>query len=109
VWIGGTDMFAEGRWVWIETLRSISFNNWFTVSGGREPHGGVRENCMVWLHHHGFYWHDLSCSSKRKFVCQRLVLQLLYVKHHIYKTINKYYVPIVVTFSHCTQSLQNFI
>ena len=37
-------MFAEGRWVWIETLRSISFNNWFTVSGGREPHGGVRES-----------------------------------------------------------------
>ncbi|XP_076079160.1 galactose-specific lectin nattectin-like [Mytilus galloprovincialis] len=66
VWLGGTDMFSEGRWVWIENLESISYNNWYT----NQPNGG-RENCLVWLPYRGYFWHDSSCKKNFKFVCQR--------------------------------------
>ncbi|XP_052065633.1 perlucin-like protein [Mytilus californianus] len=69
VWLGATDMFTEGRWVWIENLEPMSYNIWYPG----EPGEGKRANCLVWYHYKGFYWHDTECYSKRMFICQRSV------------------------------------
>ncbi|XP_063402362.1 galactose-specific lectin nattectin-like [Mytilus trossulus] len=70
VWLGGTDMFAEGRWVWIENQEPISYNHWYT-GDYNEPAGGSGENCLVWLNHKGYFWHDITCKGNYKFICQR--------------------------------------
>lgn len=70
MWLGGTDMFAEGRWVWIENQEPISYNYWYT-GDYNEPAGGSRENCLVWLNHKGYFWHDITCKDNYKFICQR--------------------------------------
>ncbi|XP_063402331.1 perlucin-like [Mytilus trossulus] len=69
VWLGGTDMFAEGRWVWIENLEPISYNYWYM--GSHEPSGGSADNCLIWHNHNGYFWQDVNCKANYKFICQR--------------------------------------
>ncbi|XP_052088281.1 perlucin-like protein isoform X2 [Mytilus californianus] len=69
IWLGGTDMFAEGRWVWIENLEPISYNHWYM--GSHQPAGASAENCLIWHNSNGYFWHDVTCKSNYKFVCQR--------------------------------------
>ncbi|XP_052088279.1 perlucin-like protein [Mytilus californianus] len=69
VWLGGTDMFAEGRWVWIENLEPISYNHWYIPS--HQPDGGAGQNCLNWISSNGYFWHDVPCKENYKFICQR--------------------------------------
>ncbi|XP_063399102.1 perlucin-like protein [Mytilus trossulus] len=69
VWIGATDMFAEGHWVWIEDLEQMSYTYWYPG----QPNEGKGGNCLVWYNYHGFNWHDSGCHNKFMFICQRSV------------------------------------
>ncbi|VDI25290.1 Hypothetical predicted protein [Mytilus galloprovincialis] len=67
VWLGATDMFTEGRWVWIEDLKPMSYTTWYPG----QPNNGKKGNCLIGYHYNEFYWHDTGCYSKNRFICQR--------------------------------------
>ncbi|XP_022302844.1 perlucin-like [Crassostrea virginica] len=69
-WIGGTDEFVEGHWVWISTMQKLSFTDW---SPGGPSDSGSNEDCMEIIVGHGApatWWNDDVCSKKANFICE---------------------------------------
>ena len=76
-WIGGTDLDAEGQWMWLNTTR-------FWSSSGADagaalayehflapPVGGTARNCLF-VATDGT-WRDIDCAWPSPFVCERVV------------------------------------
>lgn len=65
VWIGGTDIDAEGSWLWSDGS-AWKYTNWHSEepnnSGGSEDCVQIRE---------GGEWNDDSCSKTRTFICEK--------------------------------------
>ncbi|XP_047484342.1 uncharacterized protein LOC125036028 isoform X1 [Penaeus chinensis] len=71
VWIGGYDQIAEGNWIWISKEpmpRGSPF--WGAIGFGREPRGGLGENCAILYGVDDFMIHDAPCTWKCKPLCQ---------------------------------------
>ncbi|XP_065939193.1 perlucin [Magallana gigas] len=70
-WIGGTDEFVEGHWVWISTMQRLGFTDWYP---GNPSDSGSNEDCleiMVGLSASPrHYWNDEDCSKKANFICE---------------------------------------
>ena len=71
LWIGGTDVFSEGYWVWSGSKIPVSegFTNW----GPGEPNhagGETNEDCMQLYAHKSYTWNDEDCRLNARFVCE---------------------------------------
>nr|XP_022301764.1 perlucin-like [Crassostrea virginica] len=69
-WIGGTDEFMEGHWLWIPTMQKLSFTDW---SPGNPSDSGSNEDCMEIIVGHSApttKWNDDNCSNKANFICE---------------------------------------
>ncbi|CAG2225028.1 SERT [Mytilus edulis] len=66
IWLDGTDITNEGKWVWYTTGQPIGYFNW---SPGQPDHyfGVHRENCMDYGPEYNMQWNDAPChNSLRK-------------------------------------------
>lgn len=75
-WLGGTDLDAEGQWMWMNSTRF-----WSGAAAGKAlayahfaataPGGGNTSNCL----HVGANgeWTDANCATSYAYVCQRLL------------------------------------
>ncbi|XP_063448145.1 uncharacterized protein LOC134727692 [Mytilus trossulus] len=72
IWLDGTDITNEGKWVWYTTGQPIGYFNW---SPGQPDHyfGVHRENCMDYGPEYNMQWNDAPChnnSRKHKVLCE---------------------------------------
>lgn len=57
-WIGGTDDSQEGYFVWMSSLKAVTFTDW--CSG--DPNNYGIENCIYYYHDCDYRWQDRSCD-----------------------------------------------
>ena len=62
-WIGVSDQWQEGKWQ-TPTKESLPYTSWNVG----EPNNAGGEDCTV--QRNDKKWNDLSCGSKKKFICQ---------------------------------------
>lgn len=64
-WMGGTDEFVEGHWIWISTMDKMTFTDW-----GQGYHDGhdSHEDCLQIQA--GGRWKDAVCSVRSNFICE---------------------------------------
>ncbi|VDI80717.1 Hypothetical predicted protein, partial [Mytilus galloprovincialis] len=72
IWLDGTDITNEGKWVWYTTGQPIGYFNW---SPGQPDHyfGVHRENCMDYGPEYNMQWNDAPChnnSRKHNVLCE---------------------------------------
>jgi hypothetical protein len=67
VWIGYNDIAHEGEWRWVSGARHV-FYAW---KDGEPNDFRDDEDCAEWYPEDGLM-NDLSCSSKRPYICERL-------------------------------------
>lgn len=68
-WIGASDRFAEGKWVWNYSKRYLTYDSWDSA----EPNGKKKENCVHMNEFAIYKWNDLSCDEKRPYICEKSV------------------------------------
>nr|KAG5707861.1 hypothetical protein BaRGS_031592 [Batillaria attramentaria] len=75
VWIGATDIFSEGTFVWLRTFEEVSgFTDW-AAGEPNHAHGANSEDCVQMTGEHGWQWNDESCKELSYFVCEKRVLE----------------------------------
>ncbi|CAC5404891.1 BCAN [Mytilus coruscus] len=72
LWLDGTDITNEGKWVWYTTGQPIGYFNW---SPGQPDHyfGVHGENCMDYGPEYNMQWNDAPChnnSRKHNVLCE---------------------------------------
>ena len=69
-WIGGTDGFVEGHWVWISTMQAMTVTDW----GESLNHTNDSSNDCLQIqavnNDHTPYWQPAHCSDKTNFICE---------------------------------------
>ncbi|XP_062618061.1 perlucin-like isoform X2 [Saccostrea cucullata] len=65
-WVGATDAFEEGHWVWVTRQRPFTYVGW---SPG-EPVNGVSAACMTLAGNLNHHWNDDYCDRKFSFICE---------------------------------------
>lgn len=65
VWLGGTDMHEEGKWVW-SSGSSFNFSNFFSTKAINI----AAEDCLYMYGDYG-QWNDYYCNHRYDFVCER--------------------------------------
>lgn len=73
VFIGGTDEGSEGNWYWIKNHgKPISYPIRWQLGG---PSGGSDRNCLAVVQNDELLrFNDVSCATKRNFVCEVMAM-----------------------------------
>merc|ERR1711963_730422 len=76
LWLGGTDLFSEGNWVWARNLEVFDYDDWNTGEPNNAGHSAdlsdPDEGCLEMLNGNaGHRWNDQACDVKKYFVCER--------------------------------------
>ncbi|XP_078576583.1 uncharacterized protein LOC144862155 [Branchiostoma floridae x Branchiostoma japonicum] len=66
-WIGLHDRREEGRFEWVDGSALGTYNSW---GQGQPNNAGGREDCVCYHTRNGNKWHDYSCDSTCRFICQ---------------------------------------
>ncbi|CAG5124220.1 unnamed protein product [Candidula unifasciata] len=67
VWIGGTDVFNEGTWLWLSTgHRIFNFLDW----APGQPDDSAGEDCLGLYGVSNYQWNDFICSNLGTFICE---------------------------------------
>eukprot|EP00105_Crassostrea_gigas_P004701 XP_011418001.2 PREDICTED: perlucin-like protein [Crassostrea gigas] len=70
VWLGGTDLAEEGKWVWQSTSTLFSFSAWDTATG--QPNNfDNNQHCLILYRPFGLAWNDRECSLPYQYICER--------------------------------------
>ncbi|KAK7473843.1 hypothetical protein BaRGS_00034894 [Batillaria attramentaria] len=71
LWLGGTDMFNEGHFVWAGSRRLIRNGAGFTDWKLGEPNDHERnEDCLHLYRPYGYRWNDAPCTWHQNFACE---------------------------------------
>lgn len=72
MWLDGTDLLLEGKWIWNTTGDIVTYSDWYKRLGLQEPnnHAGM-EHCLEMRHDQNYQWNDLKCNSKNQAICQK--------------------------------------
>ena len=71
-WIGGSDILAEGVWLWNQPNVPVIFFDWWTTII-KQPEQGVGANCLCFYELGGgsYQWADEPCYHYYPFICER--------------------------------------
>ena len=64
--IGYTDMWAEGKWAWLDSSPADVYQNW---AKGQPDNKKGKEHCAQISSSSG-QWNDAKCTVKQPFVCE---------------------------------------
>nr|XP_011440035.2 perlucin-like protein [Crassostrea gigas] len=67
VWLGGTDVAEEGKWVWQSTGTIFSYSAW----NGGQPNNYQNQDCLCLYRPYGLTWCDESCAASYQYICER--------------------------------------
>ncbi|XP_062620106.1 perlucin-like protein [Saccostrea cucullata] len=67
--LGMIDAFVEGKWVYLSSLKALTFTNW---SWGN-PDNLFNQDCATLASYKKYKWDDEDCTEQRNFVCERLI------------------------------------
>ncbi|XP_078312276.1 galactose-specific lectin nattectin-like [Crassostrea virginica] len=67
-WIGGSDVMAEGKWMWMTSHIPISYTNW---ARGTPSNNLGRQHCLSMYYHVGYLWNDEQCTLSLPFICEK--------------------------------------
>ncbi|XP_062577900.1 C-type lectin domain family 4 member M-like [Saccostrea cucullata] len=71
VFLGGTEVFDEGSWIWYSTLRNVSFTDWAST----KPDYGGTDHCLTLHAFFDFAWDDNPCGYRlNNILCERVVV-----------------------------------
>ncbi|KAK7484511.1 hypothetical protein BaRGS_00024267, partial [Batillaria attramentaria] len=71
LWLGGTDMFSEGRFVWTSNQKLISNQSGYTNWGHGQPNdSGQSEDCAHLWRDIEYLWNDAPCTTLLNFACE---------------------------------------
>ena len=78
IWIGCNDIAHEGRFVWFQNHRRITFSNW----APGEPNNAGNEDCCMMIYptsyHRAGQWNDAPCGHLfENFICKKKVFSFL--------------------------------
>ncbi|KAK7473842.1 hypothetical protein BaRGS_00034893 [Batillaria attramentaria] len=77
LWLGGTDIFNEGHFVWAGSRRLIrhvaEFTDWYS---GQPDDAGRNEDCLHMLDSIGYKWNDVPCTRHQNFACEINAVQV---------------------------------
>lgn len=68
-YLGANDKEKEGDYIWSNSGKSISFENWWPGEPNDKGYGG--EDCME-MRYWG-KWNDVGCYQDNKFICEMYV------------------------------------
>ncbi|XP_067857931.1 tetranectin-like [Heptranchias perlo] len=71
IWIGVSDIVAEGSWVDV-TGAAVNYTNWETEIT-LQPDGGTKENCVVLSGPANGKWFDQPCRFKKNYFCEFII------------------------------------
>ena len=63
-WIGGSDLLAEGMWLWNSDNSTVDLNRFFIPN---EPNTGNNERCLEYLN---FNVNDRGCNANQQYLCE---------------------------------------
>ncbi|XP_056015831.1 perlucin-like [Ostrea edulis] len=66
-WLGATDAFSDGNWIWVGNQRPLTFLGW---SPG-EPANGAGAACLTLAGNLNHHWNDDYCDRKYGFICEK--------------------------------------
>ncbi|CAB3378617.1 Hypothetical predicted protein [Cloeon dipterum] len=66
-WISGTDLGAEGRFVWSTTGQRVGFSQFHR---GQPDNMRRRENCLQYYKVGSFAWNDYECDKGSRYICE---------------------------------------
>nr|XP_034321542.1 perlucin-like protein [Crassostrea gigas] len=69
VWLGGTDMTVEGKWVWQSTGTLFSYSAWDTARG--QPNNYANQDCLSLYRPYGLTWCDECFGASYQYICER--------------------------------------
>lgn len=73
VWLGGTDAYHEGSWIWDHSQRPMEGSKAYWKKG--EPNNNNNyEDCLHLYKSVDYLWNDILCTYKMAFFCQKDVL-----------------------------------
>ena len=67
-WIGGSDVMAEGKWMWMTSHTPISYTNW---ARGAPSNNLGRQHCLSIHYYVGYLWNDEQCTLSLPFICEK--------------------------------------
>ena len=70
-WLGGSDLFREGKWFWARSGLAISGKDTDWAPG--QPNSGRDENCLMMSESRNGHWRDADCDIDVPFVCQKII------------------------------------
>ncbi|XP_025097814.1 low affinity immunoglobulin epsilon Fc receptor-like isoform X2 [Pomacea canaliculata] len=75
-WIGATDIFSEGKFVWMPEGEPVNFTNW---APGEPNHntGTGSEDCVILDENRSWHWNDIACTTAAYFVCEMSDLSIV--------------------------------
>ncbi|KAL8571718.1 hypothetical protein ACOMHN_060804 [Nucella lapillus] len=70
VWLGATDIFQEGSFLWLNTFQNVTYSHW-ARGEPNSAYGSDSEDCVQMRREVGWRWNDQSCASLSYFVCEK--------------------------------------
>ncbi|XP_078323016.1 perlucin-like protein [Crassostrea virginica] len=67
-WVGGTDLEAEGTYLWVSTRDRFSYTDWHPSQPNGGPEDCVAFNCFT---DSSIQWHDFQCSHMNYYICEK--------------------------------------
>jgi hypothetical protein len=68
IWLGASDIFYEGHWIWSNGHETFSnYTNW----GPEEPNDTENdEDCLSLNRDKAYKWNDMRCNRDANFICE---------------------------------------
>lgn len=72
VWLGGTDVATEGRWVWDSDRSPFTYSAWDIAKG--QPNNYDNQDCLSLYRPYNITWCDEKCETRYQYICERKVI-----------------------------------
>lgn len=72
VWLGGTDVGTEGRWVWQSSRFPFTYSAWNTAKG--QPNNYNDQDCLCLYRPYNLTWCDEKCETRYQYICEREII-----------------------------------
>lgn len=73
VWLGGTDVGTEGRWVWGSDRSLFTYSAWNRAKG--QPNNYNNQDCLSLYRPYNLTWCDEKCETRYQYICEKEIAQ----------------------------------